>query len=149
MVAIIQVMSEWQLPTRKGHDHAIRMRTISDGEDQVSELRCTGIQSHDPEVPPGEQLAQVPHPAHARDRDSNAGREDRAAEQREPADDVSQYHHDHRGHQGYRHLRKLLSRENFRVMRLDASQYTDAAEPADRDYTNVVELDRSEYTEVR
>jgi len=53
------------------------------------------------------------------------------------------------GMSGLRHLRKLLSRENFRVMRLDASQYTDAAEPADRDYTNVVELDRSEYTEVR
>jgi hypothetical protein len=40
-------------------------------------------------------------------------------------------------------------------MRLDASQYTDGApytdgaEPADRDYPNVVELDRSEYTEVR
>jgi uncharacterized membrane protein YdjX (TVP38/TMEM64 family) len=53
------------------------------------------------------------------------------------------------GMSGVRHLRKLLSGGNFRVMRLDASQYTDGAEPAGRDYTNVVELDRSEYTEVR
>jgi uncharacterized membrane protein YdjX (TVP38/TMEM64 family) len=53
------------------------------------------------------------------------------------------------GMSGVRHLRKLLSGGNFRVMRLDASQYTDVAEPAGRDDTNVVELDRSEYTEVR
>jgi hypothetical protein len=33
-------------------------------------------------------------------------------------------------------------------MRLDASQYPDVAEPASSDYTNVVELDRSEYTEI-
>jgi hypothetical protein len=32
---------------------------------------------------------------------------------------------------------------------LDGSQYTDAGEPAGRDYTGVVQLDRSEYTEVR
>jgi hypothetical protein len=50
---------------------------------------------------------------------------------------------------GLRHLRKLLSGESFRVVRLDASQYGDAAEPAASDYTNVVELDRSEYTEIR
>jgi hypothetical protein len=53
------------------------------------------------------------------------------------------------GMSGLRHLRKLVSRGSFRVMRLDASQYADAAEPAPRDYDNVVELDRSEYTEIR
>ena len=53
------------------------------------------------------------------------------------------------GMSGMRHLRKLLSGGNFRVMRLDASEYTDVAEPAGRDDANVVELDRSEYTEVR
>jgi uncharacterized membrane protein YdjX (TVP38/TMEM64 family) len=53
------------------------------------------------------------------------------------------------GMSGMRHLRKLLSGGSFRVMRLDASQYTDVAEPEGSDYTNVVELDRSEYTEIR
>ena len=45
------------------------------------------------------------------------------------------------GMSGLRHLRKLVSR----VTRLDASQY---AEPERRHYDNVVELDRSEYTEI-
>jgi hypothetical protein len=31
----------------------------------------------------------------------------------------------------------------------DGSSYTDITEPGDRDYANVVSLDRSEYTEVR
>ena len=53
------------------------------------------------------------------------------------------------GMSGMRHLRKLLSGDSFRVMRLDGSQYTDVAEPGGGDYTNVVQLDRSEYTEVR
>jgi uncharacterized membrane protein YdjX (TVP38/TMEM64 family) len=53
------------------------------------------------------------------------------------------------GISGMRHLRKLLSRGGFRVMRLDGSQYADVAEPAGGDYANVVELDRSDYTEVR
>jgi len=53
------------------------------------------------------------------------------------------------GMSGIRHLRKLLSGDSFRVVRLDGSQYTDAAEPASSDYTNLVQLDRSEYTEVR
>lgn len=53
------------------------------------------------------------------------------------------------GMSGMRHLRKLLSGGSFRVLRLDGSQYTDVAEPAGSDYANVVELDRSEYTEVR
>ena len=53
------------------------------------------------------------------------------------------------GMSGMRHLRKLLSGRSFRVVPLDGSQYTDVAEPAGSDYANVVELDRSEYTEVR
>ena len=53
------------------------------------------------------------------------------------------------GMSGMRHLRKLLSGGSFRVVRLDGSQYTDVAEPMGSDYANVVELDRSEYTEVR
>jgi len=32
---------------------------------------------------------------------------------------------------------------------LDDSPYTDVAEPGGSDYANVVQLDRSEYTEVR
>jgi hypothetical protein len=53
------------------------------------------------------------------------------------------------GMSGMRHLRKLLSPGNFRVVRLDGSQYTDAAEPEGSDHTNFVQLDRSDYTEVR
>src|ERR1700693_4310177 len=53
------------------------------------------------------------------------------------------------GMSGTRHLRKLLSGGSFRVLRLDGSQYTDVAEPAGSDYTSLVQLDRSEYTEVR
>ena len=58
------------------------------------------------------------------------------------------------GMSGMRHLRKLLSGDSFRVVRLNGSQYTDVAEPqgsdyTNSDYTNVVQLDRSEYTEVR
>jgi hypothetical protein len=53
------------------------------------------------------------------------------------------------GMSGMRHLRKLLSGDGFRVVRLDASQYTDVAEPEGRDHTNLIQLDRSEYTEVR
>ena len=53
------------------------------------------------------------------------------------------------GMSGMRHLRKLLSRSTFRVVRLDGSQYTDVAEPEGTGYTNLVQLDRSEYTEVR
>src|SRR5579859_5264216 len=52
------------------------------------------------------------------------------------------------GMSGTRHLRKLLSGGNFRILRLDGSQFTDVAEPEGSDYANVVELDRSEYTEV-
>jgi hypothetical protein len=53
------------------------------------------------------------------------------------------------GVSGMRHLRKLLSAGSFRVVRLDASQYTDVAEPEGSDHTNLVQLDRSEYSEVR
>jgi uncharacterized membrane protein YdjX (TVP38/TMEM64 family) len=53
------------------------------------------------------------------------------------------------GMSGRRHLRKLLSRGSFRVVRLDASQYTDVAEPGGRDHADVLELDPSEYTEIR
>jgi hypothetical protein len=53
------------------------------------------------------------------------------------------------GISGLRHLRKLVSGASFPVVRLDGSQYTDAAEPGDSDYADVVQLDHSEYTEVR
>ena len=53
------------------------------------------------------------------------------------------------GMSGMRHLRKLLSGGSFRVVRLNSSQYTDAAEPAGSDDPSLVQLDRSEYTEVR
>jgi hypothetical protein len=53
------------------------------------------------------------------------------------------------GMSGMRHLRKLVSGLRFRVVQLDGSQYADVAEPAGSDYTNVVPLDRTEYTEVR
>ena len=53
------------------------------------------------------------------------------------------------GMSGMRHLRKLLSGGSVRVVRLGGSQYTDVSEPEGSDYANVVELDRSEYTEVR
>jgi hypothetical protein len=53
------------------------------------------------------------------------------------------------GMSGMRHLRKLLSGGGFRVIRLDGSQYPDGAEPTGSDDANVIELDPSEYTEVR
>jgi uncharacterized membrane protein YdjX (TVP38/TMEM64 family) len=53
------------------------------------------------------------------------------------------------GMSGMRRLRKLLSGSSMRVLRLDGSQYGDVAEPEGSDYTNVVHLDRSRYTEVR
>jgi uncharacterized membrane protein YdjX (TVP38/TMEM64 family) len=53
------------------------------------------------------------------------------------------------GMSGMRQLRKLLSGSGFRVVRLDGSQDTDVAEPKGSGYTNLVQLDRSEYTEVR
>src|SRR5260370_23502432 len=53
------------------------------------------------------------------------------------------------GMSGMRHLRQLLSAGSFRVVRLNGSQDTDVAEPEGSDYTSLVQLDRSEYTEVR
>jgi hypothetical protein len=53
------------------------------------------------------------------------------------------------GMSGMQHLRKLLSGGGIGVVRLDASQYTDVAEPQDSDHTGLVQLDRSEYTDVR
>jgi hypothetical protein len=53
------------------------------------------------------------------------------------------------GMSGMRHLRKLVSGLSFPVVRPDGGQYVDAAESGGVDYTNVVQLDRSEYTEVR
>ena len=53
------------------------------------------------------------------------------------------------GMSGMRHLRKLLSRDSVRVVRLDGGQYTDVAPPAGGDYADVLELDPSQYTEVR
>jgi len=69
------------------------------------------VQLHDPEAALGDQLAQAVHPGHARERDSYPGGEDRPAEHREPADDVSQHHHDHSGQQGHRHRRHQQQRE--------------------------------------
>jgi uncharacterized membrane protein YdjX (TVP38/TMEM64 family) len=53
------------------------------------------------------------------------------------------------GMSGMRQLRKLLSGDSFRVVRLDGIQYTDVAEQEGSDRTNLLRLDRSEYTEVR
>ena len=53
------------------------------------------------------------------------------------------------GWSGVRHLRKLLSGDSIRVVRLNDSEYTGAAEPAGSGHPNLVQLDRSEYTEVR
>lgn len=53
------------------------------------------------------------------------------------------------GMSGIRHLRKLLTSSGFRVVPPDGNQYADPAEPQSIGYTDVVRLDRSEYTEVR
>jgi uncharacterized membrane protein YdjX (TVP38/TMEM64 family) len=53
------------------------------------------------------------------------------------------------GMSGMRHLRKLLSRGSVRVVRLDGGQYADVAPSAGGDYEDVLELDPSQYTEVR
>src|SRR5215471_4322647 len=52
------------------------------------------------------------------------------------------------GMSGMRQLRKLLSGESFRIVRLDGSRYTDVSDPEGSDYANLLQLDRSEYTEV-
>jgi uncharacterized membrane protein YdjX (TVP38/TMEM64 family) len=53
------------------------------------------------------------------------------------------------GMSGIRHLRKLVSGRSFRVVQLDGGQSTDVAEPEGSGYTGIVQLDRSEYSEVR
>jgi uncharacterized membrane protein YdjX (TVP38/TMEM64 family) len=54
------------------------------------------------------------------------------------------------GMTGMHHLRKLLSRASFNVVQLDQRQHTDdVAEPNGSDYSGVVRLDRSEYSDVR
>jgi hypothetical protein len=53
------------------------------------------------------------------------------------------------GMSGMRQLRKLLSGSGFRAAAPDGSPYTDLAAPRDSEYANLVQLDRSEYTEVR
>jgi hypothetical protein len=51
---------------------------------------------------------------------------------------------------GTQHLRKVLSKASFNVVQPDQRQYADdIAEPNSSDYTDVVQLDHSEYTEVR
>jgi uncharacterized membrane protein len=52
------------------------------------------------------------------------------------------------GISGLRRLRKLISGFSFPAGQLDDSQYPDAAEPGPSDYPSVVQLDRSEYSEV-
>ena len=53
------------------------------------------------------------------------------------------------GMSGMRHMRKLLSGGSLGVVRRDGSQDSDVAEPGGGGYANLVQLDRSEYTEVR
>jgi hypothetical protein len=53
------------------------------------------------------------------------------------------------GMTGMRQLRKLLSRGGIPVVPLDPGRYADVAEPGASQYTDVVHLDRSEYTEIR
>jgi hypothetical protein len=53
------------------------------------------------------------------------------------------------GMSGMRHLRKLVSGRSFGVVQPDGSHYTDVAEPRGGDYPGIMQLDRSEYTEVR
>jgi hypothetical protein len=51
---------------------------------------------------------------------------------------------------GMQHLRKLITRASFNAEQLNHRQYSDdTAEPDGSDYSDVVQLDRSEYTEVR
>jgi hypothetical protein len=50
---------------------------------------------------------------------------------------------------GIRYLRKVLSGADFRAVRLNTRQYTDVTDPENGEYSNLVQLDRGEYTEVR
>jgi hypothetical protein len=54
------------------------------------------------------------------------------------------------GASGLRHARKLLSGEGFRVPGLSGDQYSAAAGPEGAEHpAHVVQLDRSDYTDVR
>ena len=54
------------------------------------------------------------------------------------------------GMTGMHHLRKLFSTANFNVVQLNQMQYSeDITEPNGSDYPDVVQLNRSEFTEVR
>ena len=53
------------------------------------------------------------------------------------------------GMSGMRHLRKMVAGRSIRVVRVERSQYTDVAEPESSDHNGVLQLDRSEYTDVR
>jgi len=52
------------------------------------------------------------------------------------------------GMSGMHHLRKMVSR-SFPFVPMNSSQYTDVAEPDNGGYADVIELDPSDYTEVR
>jgi hypothetical protein len=52
------------------------------------------------------------------------------------------------GMSGMHHLRKLVSR-SLRFAPVDGGPYTDVAEPRSSGYADVIELDPSDYTEVR
>ncbi len=52
------------------------------------------------------------------------------------------------GMSGIRHLRKLVTGQGFQVVNLDGSPYV-ANEPEGGDPAHVVQLDRSQYTEIR
>ncbi len=53
------------------------------------------------------------------------------------------------GMSGIRHLRKLLTGQGFQVINLDGSPYAASGEPEGGDPAHVVQLDPSQYTEVR
>jgi hypothetical protein len=52
------------------------------------------------------------------------------------------------GMSGMRQLRKLVSGHGFRVVNLDATQFTDVTEPTDTTHPDVLELDPRDYTEL-
>jgi hypothetical protein len=52
------------------------------------------------------------------------------------------------GLNGMRQMRKLLSGSGLRVVPLDTTQYADVTEPAGAEPARLVQLDRSEYTDV-
>jgi hypothetical protein len=53
------------------------------------------------------------------------------------------------GMTGMQHVRRLLARASFQVGQPDRMRDAGVAEPNASDYTDVVQLDRSEYTEIR